>query len=65
MKNFEQWLEDHFIGLLEMDGMPITKDNCEDLFETWLQKLDIQELIDFGDLYADEKVEEFKKLNNK
>lgn len=55
-QNFEQWLEDRFIGLREIGGMPITKDNCEDMFSGWLEQLDVQELIDFADLFADEMV---------
>ena len=47
----DQWIEDnlsalqdHFIGLNEYGGIPIVKDNCEDLFENWLEATDYSEL---------------------
>lgn len=37
-------LEEHFISLGEYGGTPIYKDNCEDLFDYWLQDLDEDEV---------------------
>ena len=33
-------------------GVPITKDNCEDMFERWLERLDTQEVMDYADGFA-------------
>jgi hypothetical protein len=52
MITFEKWLEEKFDENDEIGGMPITKDNCEDMFDSWLQNLDVQELIDFGESYG-------------
>jgi hypothetical protein len=49
---FEQFLESKFDDLREIGGMPITKDNCEDLASTWFENLDVQELIDYGEEYG-------------
>ena len=32
----ENKLQAYFVGLNEYGGIPIIKDNCEDLFENWL-----------------------------
>lgn len=42
-KNLET-LQTHFIGLQEYGGIPIVKDNCEDLFENWLEEQDLDDL---------------------
>lgn len=56
MKNdFENFLEDYFMELREIGGMPITKDNFEDLFENWLGELDTDNLIRLGDLYGNKR----------
>ncbi len=52
MTTFQQFLEDKFMDLREIGGMPITKDNYEDMSETWFTNLDAQELIDFGEKYG-------------
>lgn len=57
-KNFNEYLEDSFME--EYTGI---KDNVEDAYDCWLQNLDIDELIDYADLYAEIKVEEFSKIN--
>lgn len=41
--NVEQ-LEEYFINQLEYDGIPITKDNAEDLFSRWLEDQTIMDL---------------------
>ena len=53
MKNqFEEYLQDAFMELREIDGMPITKDNCEDLFENWLQDMDLDLMLAHGDKFG-------------
>jgi hypothetical protein len=58
MIKFETFLEEKFMDLREIGGMPITKDNCEDLFSSWLENLDVQEYID----YADEAIRKAVRL---
>jgi len=52
INTFEEFLQDKFNDLREVGGMPITKDNCEDMIDVWLQYLDVQELIDLGEKYG-------------
>lgn len=42
----EKKLQDYFINTRELGGIPISKDNCEDLFENWLQALTLKEIND-------------------
>lgn len=49
LKTFEDFLQDKFMDTREFCGRAITKDNCEDLFCAWLEDLDPQEFIDFGE----------------
>lgn len=49
---FEEWLEEKFSENDEIGGMPITKDNCEGMLDSWFENLDVQELIDYGQEYA-------------
>ena len=51
-KAFDEYLEDRFMELGEVGGVPITKDNCEDMLSDWLSQLDVGELIDFADEYG-------------
>lgn len=53
IKTFQDFLEDKFMDLREIGGMPITKDNFESMSETWFENLDVQELIDFGQEYGE------------
>jgi len=46
---FEEFLEDEFMALREIGGMPITKDNHEDLFSSWCENLDAQEYSDLAE----------------
>ena len=55
-ETFESWLQDYFIGLREFGGIPIVKDNCEDLFENWLENKDIQEIIDLAEKWGQGKI---------
>jgi len=52
----ENFLQEHFEGLDEVGGMAITKDNFEDMYESWLEGLDTQELI----YLADEAIVHYK-----
>lgn len=60
MKNFTEYLETVFDS--EYTG---TKDQVEDAFDGWLANLDIEELIDYADIYAQEKLDSFTRDNNK
>lgn len=59
---FNEFLEDKFNDLREIDGRPITKDNFEDMAEHWFSNLDVQELIDFGEEYG--KYVAYETLSN-
>ncbi len=54
-KEFEKFLQDYFIEINEYGGIPITKDNCEDLFENWLSSLDGDDWIEKANLYGQKK----------
>lgn len=62
MKSFEEFLQNKFINLREIGGMPITKDNCEDMFSSWLENRDISDMIDYGDEYADARYNNIIRL---
>ena len=53
--NFEDWLEERFIEFNEIGGVIITKDNCETMFENWLEGLDVSEIIEWADKYGAEQ----------
>lgn len=42
-------LQEHFVGLNEYNETPITKDNCEDLFDQWLDDTDLFTLTNIID----------------
>jgi hypothetical protein len=42
-------LEEYFVDEGEYRGRGITKDNCEDLFDIWLQDLDLDDIINIID----------------
>ena len=72
--SFESWLEEKYIKQNEDGGVPITKDNVEDMFERYLESLDTQELMDLATSYGNyiyalaqrnQVAEELEKLNNK
>lgn len=48
-KTFEEFLQDKFIALGEIGGIPIIKDNAEDLFEGWLENRDVSEMMDYAE----------------
>lgn len=52
INTFEEFLQDKFEGIREIGGVPITKDNFEHASETWFERLDVQELIDYGEEYG-------------
>ena len=43
----EEKLQKIFMEEREIGGIPITKDNCESLFESWLGKLLLEDLIKY------------------
>ena len=49
---FEEFLRDMFIQQNEFGGIPITKDNCEDLFDTYLENLDGEEYLRLGTAFG-------------
>lgn len=50
--SFESYLQEHFISLGEWLGIPITKDNCEELFESWLMDCDVAEIIELAEKWG-------------
>ena len=60
MKTFEYFLQDEFMDLREIGGVPIMKDNAEDMFDNWMQGLDVDEWLELGDEYGDEIRKELK-----
>lgn len=40
----EKKLQEYFVSLNEFGGIPIVKDNCEDLFVNWLGSVSLQTL---------------------
>lgn len=61
-KNFEEFLQEEFMKLREVGGMAITKDNYEDLFSSWLENREIQDMVDYGDEYADSRYNNIVRL---
>ena len=57
MQTFIEWLEDDFIGGGEWGGIPIIKDNCEDLFDSYLSGLDGDDYEKLANRYAKEMVD--------
>jgi hypothetical protein len=53
METFEEYLQGIFMGNNEIGGCPITKDNCEDMFDSWMQGLDVDEWLEYGKDYGD------------
>ena len=53
-QSFENYLQEHFISLNEYCGIPITKDNCEELFERWveLSMMDVSEIIELAEKWG-------------
>ena len=48
------------MDLREIGGVPIMKDNAEDMFDNWMQGLDVDEWLELGDEYGDEIRKELK-----
>ena len=62
MKTFEDFLQDKFMDLREIGGMPIMKDNAEDMFDNWLSNLDGQEYMDFAEEWGEKRFLDGKEL---
>ena len=54
--SFGDWLEEKFIAGGVIGETVINKDNCETLFDSYLQRLDVQELLDLGTQYGQYRV---------
>ena len=54
----EDYLKDEFIGTREQGGVPIIKDNVEDMFDNWMQDLDVDQWLEWADFYASKKFAE-------
>lgn len=52
--SFVEFLQLEFADKREVGGMPITKDNHEDLFDAWLSNLDGEEYIQLAQKWGDE-----------
>jgi len=46
----EEELQSIFMEQREIGGIPIIKDNCEDLFENWLESLTLMDLEKYLEL---------------
>ncbi len=46
-QTFEEFLQDAFIR-----GYSGIKDDCENVFDAWLQNRDVDDMIEFGDMYG-------------
>ena len=53
-QNFESWLKEQFIGENVYGEIPITKDNCEDLFSSFLEDQDTNDMMEWADMYGRE-----------
>ena len=51
-ETFENWLKEMFIKQNEIGGVPITKDNYEDLFDIYLEGLDGEEYLRLGTFFG-------------
>lgn len=52
MTTFESYLEEKFNEELEINGVPITKDNYEAMSDRWFENLDVQEVIDLAEKWG-------------
>lgn len=51
-KTFEDWLGGAIIERGEMYGLPVTKDNFEDIFATYLENLEPEDYLSLGTMYG-------------
>ena len=62
-KNFEDWVQDYFVNEeREVDGVPIIKDNFEDMFEGWITNLDVEEWFNLADKYEEASLSVIKQI---
>ena len=62
MKTFENFLQDKFMGLREIGGVPIIKDNIEDMFDNWFSNLDAQIVMDYAEEFGEKRFLDGKEL---
>ena len=55
-KTFEEWLQNYFVEKGDLNGVPIIKDNCEDLFEGWLSNQDVNDIIEMAEVWGKELI---------
>ena len=53
IQTFEEHLMEILINGNEYGGTPVTEDNCEDLYERWIEDMDKQELIDLAEKHSE------------
>lgn len=51
-QTFEQFIKELFIERLEVDGVPITKENADDMFDEYLSNLEGEDWLSYGALYG-------------
>jgi len=52
IKTFEDRLMEILIEGNEYGGVPVTKDNCDNLYDQWIDDMDKQELMDLAEKHA-------------
>lgn len=57
---FESFMQEKFMDLGDLCGIPITKDNCEDLFEMWLERKDLADIMEYAEEYGERIYKEIK-----
>ncbi len=60
MKTFEKYLEE---DIWEAEG--VLDDDMPDAFESWLEELDTQEVIDYADQYGQNIIKQLRELSYK
>lgn len=41
-----------FSDMGELGGIPIMKDNCEDLFSSWTESMDVSDVFEYAEEYG-------------
>lgn len=55
IQSFEEFMQDEFMDLREINGVPIIKDNYEDMFDGWISNLDGEEYFKFAQKYGEKQ----------
>jgi hypothetical protein len=51
-QTFEDYLKDWFVKQNEFGGIPITKDNCENLFERYVESVETERWMELATLFG-------------